>query len=46
MGTVTDLTIRIASDDELRRRATEGDQDAIAELCRRGGSVCEEAKAA
>lgn len=35
MGTVTDLTIRTASVDELRRRAAEGDQDAVAELARR-----------
>lgn len=35
MGTVTDLTIRTASLDELRRRAAEGDQSAVAELARR-----------
>lgn len=35
MGTVTDLTIRAASEDELRRRAAEGDQAALAELARR-----------
>jgi hypothetical protein len=41
MGTVIDLTTTSASDDELRRRAAEGDQDAIAELCRRGLALAE-----
>lgn len=34
-ATVTDLTTRAANDDELRRRAAEGDSDALAELNRR-----------
>lgn len=35
MGTLTDLTTPAATDDELRRRAAEGDQAALAEQLRR-----------
>lgn len=45
MGTVTDLTTTSASDEELRRRVAEGDQEAIAELCRRGVALAELAAA-
>jgi hypothetical protein len=43
-GQGIDLTHNIASNDELRRRAAEGDQRAIAELARR--SVAQEGRAA
>lgn len=40
---VVDLTIGAASDTDLRRRAAEGDQAAIAELARRGAMLVEAA---
>lgn len=44
---VVDLTLRAASDDELRRRATlEADRDAYAELARRGALPAPEDRAA
>jgi hypothetical protein len=40
---VVDLTRTAASDDELRRRAAEGDQQALAELARRQAAELREA---
>jgi hypothetical protein len=37
----TDLTVQAAADDELRRRAAEGDERAPAELARRGSMLLE-----
>lgn len=45
-GSVADLTVRVASDEELRRRAAEGDEAALAELARRGGVLTKGPRAA
>jgi hypothetical protein len=43
---VIDATHRFVSDEELMRRITEGDQQALAELVRRGGELPAVEKAA
>ncbi len=46
LANVVDATYRLASDEELMRRVSEGDQLAFAELVRRGGELPVEEEAA